>query len=64
MTEALDLECLRRREVQMMGAAISTRSWHDMENAYNQLRDKIDRELTRQKLATPARTDDAGVETP
>jgi len=46
MTE-LDLTALRRREVQMMGAAISTRSWHDMENAYNQLRDKIDRELGR-----------------
>lgn len=50
--EPLNLEALRRREVQMMGAAISTRSWHDMENAYNQLRDKIDAELTRLHLAT------------
>lgn len=45
--EALDLEALRRREVQMMGAAISTRNWHDMESAYNQLRDKVDAELGR-----------------
>lgn len=43
----IDLETLRKREVQMMGAAISTRSWYDMENAYNQLRDKIDAELGR-----------------
>jgi hypothetical protein len=52
MSNPLDLAALRRREVQMMGAAISTRSWHDMEHAYNQLRDKIDAELTRQMLAT------------
>jgi hypothetical protein len=58
---ALDLEALRRREVQMMGAAISTRSWHDMENAYNQLRDKIDTELTRRKLEARASTDAAPV---
>lgn len=51
MKEPLDLATLRRREVQMMGAAISTRNWHDMENAYNQLRDKIDAELTRLHLA-------------
>ena len=49
--EPLNLESLRRREVQMMGAAISTRSWHDIESAYNQLRDKIDAELTRQHRA-------------
>lgn len=51
MSEAIDLEALRRREVQMMGAAISTRSWHDMETAYNQLRDKIDAELSRRRRA-------------
>lgn len=36
------LEILRRREIQMMGAAISTRSWHDMEAAYNAGRDRLD----------------------
>lgn len=51
MREPIDLASLRQREVQMMGAAISTRSWHDMESAYNQLRDKIDAELTRQHRA-------------
>ena len=45
--EGIDLEALRKREVQMMGAALSTRNWHNMENAYNQLRDKIDAELGR-----------------
>lgn len=33
----------RRREVQRIGAAISTRNWHDLETAYNELRDKMDR---------------------
>lgn len=37
-----DLEGARRREVQAIGAAISTRSWHDAETAYNALRDKMD----------------------
>jgi hypothetical protein len=32
----------RQREVQALGAAISRRNWHDAEQAYNQLRDKID----------------------
>ena len=32
----------RRREMQAIGAAISTRSWHELERAYNQLRDKMD----------------------
>ena len=32
----------RRREVQAIGAAISTRNWHSLETAYNQLRDKMD----------------------
>ena len=40
------LETLRQREVQMIGAAISTRNWHDLETAYNQGRDRLDRILT------------------
>ncbi|QBE91459.1 hypothetical protein DRN02_005055 [Sphingomonas paucimobilis] len=32
----------RRGEVQAIGAAISTRSWHAVEQAYNALRDKMD----------------------
>lgn len=32
----------RRVEVQAIGAAISTRSWHAVEQAYNALRDKMD----------------------
>ena len=44
MLEAL--ETLRQREVQMIGAAISTRNWHDLETAYNQGRDRLDRILT------------------
>lgn len=39
----LDLNDLRRREVQAIGAAISTRNWHSLETAYNSLRDKLDR---------------------
>ncbi len=46
-TEAL--VAWRRREIQMIGAAISTRDWHGVETAYNQLRDKIDT-----ALATPS----------
>lgn len=45
--EEIDLDLMRKREVQAMGAALSTRNWHDMEAAYNQLRDKVDRELGR-----------------
>lgn len=40
---SLDLYDLRRREVQAIGAAISTRDWHAVEQAYNSLRDKLDR---------------------
>lgn len=58
----MDLEALRRREVQMMGAAISTRSWHDMENAYNQLRDKVDAELTRRTIESRSPSETAEVE--
>jgi hypothetical protein len=35
----------RRREVQAIGAAISTRNWHTLETSYNSLRDKMDRRL-------------------
>ena len=45
--EEIDLDLMRKREVQAMGAALSTRNWHDMETAYNQLRDKVDREIGR-----------------
>ena len=38
----LDLYDLRRREVQAIGAAISLRNWHALEQAYNRLRDKLD----------------------
>jgi len=33
----------RKNEVQAIGAAISNRSWHAVEQAYNSLRDKMDR---------------------
>jgi len=32
----------RRREMQAIGAAISTRNWQALESAYNELRDKMD----------------------
>lgn len=32
----------RRREMQAIGAAISTRNWQSLEAAYNELRDKMD----------------------
>jgi len=50
--EGLDLDALRTREVQRMGAAISKQSWHEMEASYNELRDKIDAELIRRSRAT------------
>ena len=57
MTDKPDalLPCLRQREVQAIGAAISTRNWHDLEQAYNSLRDKMDAALTRPQppAATP-----------
>jgi hypothetical protein len=43
---AAELELLRRREVQMIGAAISTRNWHDLETAYNAGRDRLDRVIS------------------
>ena len=60
----IDLDALRRREVQMMGAALSTRSWHDMENAYNQLRDKLDCELGRRTRIARAGTKPPPTPTP
>lgn len=52
LAEARDeLEIGRRREIQMIGAAISTRNWHDAENGYNQIRDRIDRLLTKFTLS-------------
>lgn len=40
-----NLVVLRRREVQMLGAALSLRDWHSTEVAYDQLRDRIDNEI-------------------
>lgn len=48
------LQGWRQREVQMMGAAISRRDWHEMESAYNQLRDKMDSAETRNILRSLA----------
>jgi hypothetical protein len=45
------MEALRQREVQMLGAALSRRNWHDVETAYNQLRDKIDAMLMAERRA-------------
>ena len=45
------VEAWRLREVQMIGAAISTRNWHGVETAYNQLRDKIDAALVQSRRA-------------
>lgn len=44
----------RRGEVQAIGAAISTRSWHAAEQAYNGLRDKMDAAGCWHAPATPA----------
>lgn len=40
-----EVEAWRQREVQALGAALSRRNWHEMETAYNELRDKMDRHL-------------------
>lgn len=45
--DKVELTNWRQREVQMLGAAISRRDWHDLESAYNQLRDKMDAALIR-----------------
>lgn len=39
---SIDLHALRRREVQAIGAAISCRDWHGVEQAYNRIRDALD----------------------
>jgi len=46
---------LSRLTTEAIGAAISTRNWHDLEQAYNSLRDKMDAALTRPQppAATP-----------
>ena len=48
------LKAIRQREVQMLGAGLSKRNWHETEDAYNQLRDKIVGVLTDQHLAAQA----------
>ena len=45
LTNPSEIERWRLDEVQAIGAAISTRNWHSLETAYNQLRDKMDRAL-------------------
>lgn len=50
---AQELETLRRRETQMLGAAISLRNWQEVEAAYNQLRDRQDGPIAA-ALRTPA----------
>lgn len=42
MVDSDTLTAWRQREVQALGAAISNRSWHALETAYNTLRDKMD----------------------
>ena len=39
------VERLRRDEVQAIGAALSLRDWHKLEQAYNALRDKMDHHI-------------------
>jgi hypothetical protein len=48
--ETAALTLLRSREMQAIGAAISNRNWHDLETAYNQGRDRLDRILTARVL--------------
>lgn len=45
------VQAIRQRSVQAIGAGLSRRNWHATETAYNELRDKLD-ELLRQ-AATP-----------
>jgi len=40
-----EIQNLRQREFQMMGAAISRRNWHELEAAYNAGRDRLDRNI-------------------
>lgn len=47
------LKAIRRREVQMLHAAFSTRSWHDAISAGDQLRDKIDAAILEQARSLP-----------
>ncbi len=39
------LSILRQREMQAIGAAISNRNWHAVEAAYNEARDRLDRDI-------------------
>lgn len=36
-----EIEVAQRREIQMIGAAISLRDWHGVETAFNELRDRL-----------------------
>jgi hypothetical protein len=46
-----DLEDIRRVNIQALGAALSLRDWHQMEVAYNKIRDRIDQQLTEEILS-------------
>ncbi len=39
------LTILRQRDMQAIGAAISNRNWHAVEVAYNEARDRLDRNI-------------------
>ncbi len=62
MTVFFDLESARQLEVQAIGAAISNKSWHAVETAYNSLRDRMDRVLhqPRTLAASTARPTERG----
>jgi len=49
-----NVEALRQCEVQALGAALSHRSWHATEQAYNVLRDRIDAMLGEERRARAA----------
>jgi hypothetical protein len=44
------VEGIRQREVQALHAAISNRSWHDVEVAANAIRDKMDQAIGIEKI--------------
>ena len=55
-----ELEILRSREVQALGAGISLRSWHGVEVAYNEGRDRLDRVLMSARAALKDQSKEAG----
>ena len=55
-----ELEILRSREVQALGAGLSLRSWHGVEVAYNEGRDRLDRVLMSARAALKDQSKEAG----